>query len=195
LIGIASIAQPQWGVKAGVNFNQIKLDNAPFLPEHYFRNNTGFHIGGFGEFSLNRNQTNFLHIGLQFIQRGANSANYNTSPAQETRINLYYLEAPVLISRKLFKIMYVELGPSISYKLYSREAPADDSKNLGQVFPNKVDFGLNGGLRVAIYQQISIWSRYYQGFSQTSHFPNVFFDLTPETTQKNFQIGLGYSFK
>jgi hypothetical protein len=190
---LASIAQPQWGFKAGINHNQIKLEKTPFLSNSYFRNNIGFHIGGFGDFSLNRDKKWVLHTGLQFIQRGANSSIYTSSPTQETRVDIYYLEAPILVSRKLFKIFQLELGPSISFKLHATEKPTDDSKNLDRIFINNFDFGLNGGLRVTLYNQISVWGRYYQGLSQTSYFTNVFSNTTFKNTKKNFQFGLGYT--
>jgi len=187
-----TVAQTQWGVKAGINYNEVRLENVPFLPISGLRSNIGFHIGGFGELGLSKKW--FLHMGLQFIQMGANSTNYTTNPSTKTRINLNYLEMPILISHKLVKTLRLEFGPSISYTLSAKETPADTSKNLDQIFVNDFDFGINGGLRIAVYENISVWGRYYHGFRQPSNFPNMLIDTKPESTKKNFQLGIGYSF-
>lgn len=191
VICFAANAQPQWGLRAGINFNEITLEDAPALPLSYFRKNVGIHIGGFGEFGLGKSL--FVHAGLQYIQKGANSYDYDTSPSTETRINLHYLEAPVLISYKLFKIINLEAGPSFGYQLSATETPADDSKDLDQIFENDFDFGLNGGLRVSVYKNLAVWGRYYYGLTQPATFSYAP-TSSYKSTIKNLQLGLGYLF-
>lgn len=191
VICFAVNAQPKWGLRTGMNFNEITLEDAPALPLSYFRKNVGFHVGGFGEFSLVKNL--YAHVELQYIQKGANSSDYDTTPSTDTRINLHYVEAPVLISYKIFKIINLEAGPSISCLLSATETPADSSKDLDQIFSNDFDFGLNGGIRIAVYKNVALWGRYYYGLTRPatfSYLPTTSYD----SKIKNFQVGLGYLF-
>lgn len=192
IISSTVLAQTQWGLRAGMNFNDIRLDNAPFLPNSYFRNNISFHIGTFVEFSLNKKLA--IHSGLQFIQKGANSSNYNNNPATETRINLNYLEAPLLISFRMTKVIILEAGPSIGYKLSVNETPVDYSKILNESFDQKFDFGLNAGLRVALSKKVLLWGRYFYGLSEVNNFSGISLDPKPTSKNRNFQLGLGYIF-
>lgn len=191
VICFAANAQPQWGLRAGMNFNEIDIGDTPSISVGYFRKNVGFHVGGFGEFGLIKNLS--AHVGLQYIQKGANSSDYDTRPSTNTRINLHYIEAPVLISYKIFKIINLEAGPSISCLLSATETPADSSKDLDQIFSNDFDFGLNGGMRIAVYKNVALWARYYYGLTRPatfSYLPTTSYD----SKIKNLQVGLGYLF-
>ncbi|MBX2897751.1 MAG: PorT family protein [Cyclobacteriaceae bacterium] len=190
LASLAAEAQTHWGIRGGANLNSIHLEYAPFLPNRYFENNYAFHLGGFVETNINKKGA--LHTGFQFIQMRVNSRNFNNNPATSTRINLNLIEAPVLLVMGLSnRLLSIEIGPSFLYRLSASENPNDLSKNLDQIFSNKLEAGMNGGIRFLAANRIAIWSRYYHGFKQASNFP-ITSSYKPQHVKTNFQVGLGY---
>ncbi|MBX2915033.1 MAG: PorT family protein [Cyclobacteriaceae bacterium] len=190
LAGLAAGAQTRWGIRGGANLNSINLEYAPFLTNRYFENNYAFHLGGFAETTINKKGA--LHTGFQLIQMRVNSRNFNNTPATSTRINLNFIEAPVLLVMGLSnRLLSIEIGPSFLYRLSASENPNDMSKNLDQIFSNKLEAGMNGGIRFLAANKIVIWSRYYHGFKQTSNFP-ITSTYKPQNIKTNFQVGLGY---
>ena len=91
-----SYSQVPIGIKAGLNINDILIENAPFFPVNLFRPNIGFHVGLISKFSL-MNPLSF-NPELIFIQRGANSSKTEGGIKVDYRINLNYLELPLLLS-------------------------------------------------------------------------------------------------
>jgi hypothetical protein len=175
-------AQPVFGVKCGVNLNDVVVENAPFLPIHLYERNVGFNIGVFTQFNLIEKLA--LNTELQFIQKGANS--------DDIRINLNYLELPLLVSFTPIKMLSVEAGPGISY-LISANAQ-HGTPNASDVFDKPFDFGLTAGIKIHATDKISIVCKYYYGLSSVRDFVNIYIDTTPTSANRNWQFGMSYSF-
>lgn len=176
-----SYSQPVFGVKGGINLNEIVIENAPFLPILTYENNVGFHIGIFSQFTLIEQLA--IRPELQFIQKGANS--------DDSRINLNYLELPLLVSFAFIKMFRVEAGPSVSY-LLSANALTDGTPDGSEVFDKPLDFGFTGGIRINFNNKISMVGRYYYGLSPNRSFPTTLPDFNPTSVNRNFQVGLSY---
>jgi hypothetical protein len=123
---------------------------------------------------------------LQFIQKGADSGN--------ERINLNYLELPVVFSFAPVRILSLEAGPSISY-LVSAKTSNPSARDVISPFDKPFDFGLNAGVGINLTNKISITGRYYYGLSSVRSFPQTLPDTNPTCTNRNFQMGISYLFK
>ena len=155
-----SRGQTLFGLKAGLNRNEIVVENAPFLPLLLYRPNIGFHAGMFAilpssKFSFNPE--------LLFVQRGANSHIYlqgSLQPATDSRINLNYIELPLLFSLFRHKAISFETGPNVSMRLSAKEISDNGKTNVSNRFNKLFDFGINLGITVNIGSGISMVARY-----------------------------------
>jgi len=177
--------QPVFGIRGGINLNDIVMDGAPALPKHLYENNIGFHISVLSQFSLFKQLS--ICPELQFIQKGANSG--------DNRINLNYLELPIIISFAPLKILSVEAGPSMAYLLSAKESPNDGTPDVSDVFDQPFDFGLTGGIKINATDKISIICRYYHGLNTIRSFPLTSPATNQTSVNQNFQFGMSYSFK
>src|SRR6478736_5935191 len=92
VISTYSYGQFAFGLKGGININQLSVSNSS--GGNPYSTNMAFHFGLFGQLKL-KEKLIFIPE-LQFTQRGA-----NLQP--DLRINLNYIELPVLISYRVIK--------------------------------------------------------------------------------------------
>jgi hypothetical protein len=181
---LSSCHSQHFGVKGGINLNKISFEGAPSQPVQLYQNNVGFHVGVFSRYTLVERLT--ISPELQFIQKGADSGN--------ERINLNYLELPVVFSFAPLRVLSLEAGPSISY-LVSAKTSNPSARDVISPFDKPFDFGLNAGVRINLTNKISITGRYYYGLSSVRSFPQTLPDTNPTCTNRNFQMGISYLFK
>lgn len=143
--------QLSWGAKAGVNFNKIVYADLPENFEDESSVSVGYHFGVWGDVTISNKFS--LIFELLFSQRGEKMPDY--------RINLNYLEVPIIVSYSPVKKLAIEAGPDVAFKL-SAMAKGDDTKNKLDLY-NAVDFGLTAGARFNITERIDIVGRYYYG--------------------------------
>jgi hypothetical protein len=172
-------SQPVFTLKGGININDIIVESAPFLPTRLYEKSIGFHVGVISQFSLLKKLV--ISPELQFIQKGASS--------EETKVNLNYLELPLMISFTPIRILSIEMGPSASYLL------STNKNDLSEAFNEPFDFGLTSGVKINLSNKFSILGRYYYGFSSVRSFPTTSPDFNPSAKNKNFQFSLCYSLK
>jgi hypothetical protein len=123
---------------AGFNACQLHGDNA-----------VGFHKFGFnGGVMVNArlNKKTSIDIGFVFTQKGARK-NQNAEKGDYSffRVNLNYIELPLLLNYKVNPTYFITLGPSIAYLINYQE---DTEKgNWNGVYPfNTLEYGVNVGL-------------------------------------------------
>jgi hypothetical protein len=186
-ISTAAFGQVSFGVKGGLNFNDISLKDRPAELRDDANMALGFHLGVYSRISISEK---FAFIPeLQFVQRGAKSGG--------TRINLNYIELPLLISYAPIKILAIEAGPDFSYKISARARANGNSANLNDIYKNDFDLGLVSGVRVPL-GKLSIIARYYVGLVSLSdvHYAT---QNGQQTTTKEYarsvQIGVAYRLK
>jgi Outer membrane protein beta-barrel domain len=179
----ASIGQVSFGVKGGINVNEIASKEIPTSFAYLFETEAsiGFHFGLFTKLKLGKKFD--LIPELQFSQRGYKIVSGGT----KSNLNIGYLELPILLSYSI-KFLSIEIGPNISYRITST---VDAYKDF--------DFGLNGGIRVKLTDNFFASSRYYYGISAISEFEfrDVNNQFLGKVTEHNrtIQIGIGYIIK
>jgi Outer membrane protein beta-barrel domain len=192
-----SYSQTHFGIKGGINYNDIVIENAPFLPISLYRPNIGFHVGLFTRIRIAS-----LHVNpeLLFVQRGCNSSTFLFGAMQpgafqaatDTRINLNYIELPLLVTLFRFKLISLEAGPNTSVKLSAKEISDNGKKDVSDRFNKPFDFGISGGVKAIIGQKISIAGRYYHGLGTVLQFPLVAPNTYPTSSSRNIQFSLHY---
>jgi len=187
-----SFSQTLFGIKGGVNYNDIVIENAPFLPISLYRPNIGFHVGVFTRIRI---VNLYVNPELLFVQRGCNSSSFifgAIQPATDTRINLNYIELPLLVTLFRFKLISLEAGPNTSVKLSAKEISDNGRKDVSDRFNKPFDFGISGGIKAIIGQKISIAGRYYHGLGTVLQFPLVAPNTYPTSSSRNIQFSLHY---
>ena len=184
-----SLAQPAFGVKGGMNINNVTTTDLPdFISSVETMSTVSYHLGLYVQFELNEKFS--IKPEMQFTQRG-----YATEYADKVRTNINYLEVPVLVVYTPIKLVSVELGPNISFKISSKTKP----DGLGEISYEAIDFGLSAGLKFNITDKVSLVGRYYHGFTSigTIYFiSNPSGDVEqPKTFNRSFQVGIGYKIK
>ena len=161
------------GLKAGLNYN--KISGMP-LTEGYV---PGFHIGAFIEMGKN---TIGFQPELLFSQMGTKISNDSASDFKpEEKINLTYLQIPLLLKIKLGKTLSLHAGPQVGILM-------NKSKNVlenGEEAFKSGDFAMDFGAQLT-FGIIRVYGRYCIGLSDIS-------DLENQDSWKNqvLQLGLG----
>jgi len=136
----AQTKQSVFSFKPVIGFNacQIHGDNA-----------SGYHkFGGNGGIMINSrlNKKTSIDLGFIFTQKGARK-NQNVEKGDYSffRVNLNYIELPLLLNYKVNPIYFITLGPSMGYLINYQE---DTEKgNWNGVYPfNTFEYGVNFGL-------------------------------------------------
>jgi hypothetical protein len=140
ICSFALLGQISFGVKGGINFNNIETGEF----SNNFGTAIGFHMGAYGKLKLTKNLS--LIPELQFSQRG-------TKIGSES-LNVNYIELPILFSYSIKNLLSVDLGVNPSYKA---------SKSL--LVDKDFDFGAIGGLEFQLTERFTAIGRYYYGLS------------------------------
>ncbi|MFM8834631.1 MAG: porin family protein [Cytophagales bacterium] len=181
LICASAIAQVSFGVKGGVNFNEMVYTPVPKGFSIDNNSGIGFHLGFYSSLKIGQN---FLFIPeLQLSQRGVSVS----SGGSTSNFNIHYLELPLLFSYRLKKLG-LDIGPNISFRISSKV-------DVYEGF----DFGLNGGLRFDLTERFFLTGRYYYGLTDIStiEFRDPFNNLLTRTGERSrsVQFGIGYKIK
>ena len=182
-------AQISFGVKAGVNFNSISASSS--IGGYGYKSNVAFHVGVFGQLRLK--EKFFLIPELQFNQRGAL---INNPPSSDVRINLNYIDLPVLFSYQPVKQVNIDLGPNISFRTSATATDGNTTNNVDKLYGKDIEFGISTGLRFNLSDKIAIIGRYYYGITTVDEITYVDANNTNKTTvtfaSRTLQFGLSY---
>lgn len=191
LPSLHSYSQVSYWIKGGMNVNDFRLRNAPPELAELYHATVGFHLGLFGQLNLTEEVS--LHPGLQFTQRGVRTD--DTYSGNRVRINLNYIELPVLISYYPKENFAIDFGPSFAYKISAVAKSDGSSNNIDDYYNKNFDFGISAGLRFHLSDNVLLIGNYYHGLIKidelifNSNSPNVPF------YNRTFQIGAGYRLK
>lgn len=153
----------KYGVRGGYNISNLDFDDA-YSIENKHRNSLYF--GAFATISLSK--TTSLMPEFQFSAEGAN----------DEKLNLDYLQAPVLVRFRLSEKVHVGAGPQVGLKIHKFE---DGIRNFAYSGVAAVEYKIN----LMLFADI----RYTYGFS------NIFDDhLGVSAKNRNIQLGVGYKF-
>lgn len=193
-LSLHTYGQFSFGLKGGLNINNIGVKDLPSGQENNYKMNLGFHLGFFGQILITDKLS--LIPEFQFTLRGASSEDISTN--SDIRTNLNYLELPILLSYSLIEKIGIDLGPSFAYKISSVAKGENFSNNIDDLYDKNVDFGISTGVRFNVTDKIVLIGRYYYGIAKVNEF--TFADVNNNQTTVSYynriiQLGIGYRLK
>jgi len=170
------------GIYSGLSFNKTKLpdsfSNRPKL-------STGYLIGVYTNIRISEKFS--LKPNIHFIQKG--------SSFDSVRLNLNYLELPVLFSYSITKTIDIEIGPSLGYKISATSVKDGKKDEIHGVYDN-IDYGMNLGVAFRLYKKFSLFGQYYYGIRSihTASFivPNTNSPVELKIYNRNLLLGIRY---
>jgi hypothetical protein len=179
--------QFSFGVKAGANLNTLTASSSV---GDIYKSNVAFHFGVFGQLRIKEKFS--IIPELQLNQRGAV---LSSSQSPDIRINLNYIDLPILFSYQPIKKISVDLGPDISFKTSATASDGKTTSNVDNLYANNIDFGVSTGLRFNISAKVAIIGRYYYGLSSVDEI--TYLDVNANRTiikfvNRTLQFGLSY---
>lgn len=171
-VATTSFAQTTFGVKAGLNISNIKVDGDGASAS--FDSKAGLAIGGFAKFNLSDEFA--LQPELLFSQHGAKIG--------DAKFNLNYISVPVM-AKYYFSGFNIQAGPQLGL-LMSAKADDEDVKDSMK----GMDFGINIGAGYDFEMGLGIDARYNVGLSNIAEDT----DDDSKMLNKGFQFTLSYAF-
>jgi hypothetical protein len=167
------------GIKGGANIN--KLSGQPFSDKYTF----GYHIGGFIELGIGNKLYIQPEVLFSQVKQDTSSqfrVTYNSilgSP--QSKIQLNYINIPVLLGYKVSDILTIQAGPQYSILMSKNESLLQNGKN-----PLKSgDFSVLAGLQLQALK-FRIYGRYALGLSNLNDI-----DKADIWKSQSIQIGIG----
>ena len=187
-----------FGVKAGVNLANVGGD-----VDEDTDMKLGMHIGGFAEFMLSEKFA--IQPELLFSMKGYKSeyseAEMGVSVNYENKVNLNYIDIPIMAKYYIVEGFDVHAGPQIGFLMSAKGKSKASATVMGQHyseeteedlkdFMNTIDFGLGFGVGYKLDMGVFFNARYNLGLS------NIFdVDTDDFSVQNNvIQISAGYAF-
>jgi len=164
----------KFGAKAGLNFAFITGDNSEDLDP-----NTDFHFGLLAEIPLSEKFS--FQPELIYSGQGA-----ELNIASEGRINLNYLNLPLIGKYYVTKQLSLEAGPQIGYLLSTKGGTLDYKDLL-----KPIDYGVNFGFGYKLDNGLNFSARYNLGLSNINDVDG----FTDKNRNGVFQLSVGYFFK
>lgn len=172
--GFANAQQTKFGVKAGLNianFSGDVEDNS---------SKVGLAFGGFVEIKVSDKFA--IQPEVLFSAQGAKSS------SEDGKLNLSYLNIPIMAKFYVAEKFNLEAGPQLGF-LVSAKTKYDGNSEDVKKYYNSTDFGLNLGAGYDVSKNIAIGVRYSAGLS------NIVKDSGDDKVRNsNIAISLGYKF-
>lgn len=226
----------KWGVKGGLNYSNLRGIETTMTSDDgesikfSSKGQVGFYIGGFAEYQISDKlaiQPELLIStqggGREFKTSGTEYGDYY-AVSVENKLNLTYLQIPVMLKYQVIDRLNIEFGPQIGFALSGKEKISIFSQDGSDVesgsfefsifkdeehiidgetiqtkgMGKRLDFGLNIGASYDITDNLFVQGRYNFGLASInkSHSINLFGGQIKNNELKNsvFQLGVGYKF-
>jgi hypothetical protein len=157
-------AQFSVGVKGGLNISDVVINNVinPDM-ESGFDLKAGLHAGIFAIAEVGTRTS--LSAELQYSNKGVKAI---------TAINLHYVALPLLVRYSFTERLTAEAGPELAYLVAARSKYG----NIGNIWNNKIDLGLDLGLQYNLFSKMILGLRFNAGIS------SVIEDTAPPSPQQ-----------
>jgi opacity protein-like surface antigen len=186
--GFANAQETKFGVKGGLNVANISGD----IEDNSSK--VGFHVGGFVEIKVSDKFS--VQPELLFSTQGS-QAEYSedfggTVVSINEKINLSYLNIPVMAKYYVAEGFSLEAGPQIGFLTsakYKLEAEGQEEEEDAKDDFESIDFGVNFGAGYDFTENLSAGLRYNVGLS------NIAKDSGNDKISNSvFSVSLGYKF-
>ena len=179
------------GAKGGVNFSSFAGDGFDAFDDPEGR--TSFHIGAFAEIPLSER----FSIQPEVLYSGQGFDLVSREGADDTEVQLDYINVPVMAKVYLIEGLYAEAGPQIGFNVKNEIDSDPDDAGSGEIAINEdaindIDFSVGVGAGYRFNNGLFLNARY--NFGLTDVFNNE--DLLIDSDAKNsvFAVSAGYSF-
>ena len=179
------------GAKGGVNFSSFSGDGFDAFDDPEGR--TSFHIGAFAEIPLSER----FSIQPEVLYSGQGFDLVSREGADDTEVQLDYINVPVMAKVYLIEGLYAEAGPQIGFNVKNEIDSDPDDAGSGEIAINEdvindIDFSVGVGAGYRFNNGLFLNARY--NFGLTDVFNNE--DLLIDSDAKNsvFAVSAGYSF-
>ncbi len=166
-------AQVQPGIKAGVNIYSLVGDDVDV------NSTVGLHFGGLAH--IHMSEVLALQPELVFSMQGAKAADND-----DARLNLNYLNIPVLLQYMFGDGFRVQAGPQIGFLLSAKQKLDDTSVDVKDGFKS-IDFSIPVGISYKRASGFGVDLRYAFGVSNIN-------DGDDKITNGGLQFGVFYQF-
>ena len=213
--GTAS-AQVKFGAKAGLNLANIS-ESYDGYGEDYdadYKMKVGAHVGAFVEWKFTEKFA--LQPEVLFSMQGAKYESSESdgdgfSSEYESKVNLNYINVPIMVKFYPIEKLFVEAGPQVGF-LISAKSKDESTVTIGDVTTSEsetvdvkdnfksIDFGVNVGVGYEFTEMIFANLRYNIGLSDISEsddeFEDVDFGLAGDVFKtRNNVLSLSVGFK
>lgn len=192
-LGLNASAQATFGVKAGVNFANVKTSGSgmSITPD----SRAGVAIGAFARFNVN--ETFVIQPELLYSGKGAKIDITEDGASYKSTTKLNYLSIPVIAKLYVNSGFNLQAGPQFDFLLSAKEdyevsyagefeSGEDDIKDDIK----SLDFGLAFGLGYDFPNGFGLDARYMLGVSELANSP----EDGVKTNSKGFQFTASYAF-
>jgi hypothetical protein len=179
MTGTAMAQHVNIGVKAGANFYNVNNDNGA-----EYDTKTGFHAGLLGH----------IHLAPQLalqpeVVYSSQGAKYTLPGGAETKLNLDYINVPVLFQYMFDNGFRLQAGPQVGFLVSAKSETGSVKTDVKDNF-NTIDFGLGAGAGyVHVPSGFGVDLRYNLGLSNINENDAV------KSHNRGFQAGVFYLFK
>lgn len=182
VFGFSNAQSTKFGIKGGLNVSGITgyAEDTKSL--------IGYHIGGFAEVKVSKKiaiQPEFL-----FSTQGTTIEGFDGD--SNTKVNVNYLNIPVLAKYYITDAFTVEAGPQIGF-LLSAKIKEEDIHDLYK----STDFGFNLGCGYDFTENFSAGLRYTIGLTNVADVSDEYPSFEPSGQNfknSNFAVSLAYKF-
>ena len=164
------------GAKAGVNIASLNGDDVDDLDGR-----TSFHIGAAAEISISEKFS--VQPELLYSAQGAKES----FDGDEIKLNVDYLNIPVLAKFYVAEGFSVEAGPQVGLLLSAKAKFGDEEEDLKDDLKG-IDFGANLGLGYKLESGLNFSAKYILGLA------NISDDSDDEVKNSIIQVSVGYFF-
>ncbi len=199
--GFANAQDVKFGVKGGLNVATLTgdIENAS--------SKIGFHVGGFAEIKISEKfaiQPELLYS-TQGAKRDFSEVFDGDAISTDAKINLAYLNIPIMAKFYVADKFSLEAGPQIGF-LMSAKRDVTESATIDGIFYSEsektdvkdfmksIDFGVNFGAGYDFTENLSAGLRYNLGLSNINDVKGDDDANNSKTKNSVFSLSVGYKF-
>ena len=167
----------EFGLKAGLNIANLHIQNAS-SPDAKL----GFNAGGLAHIHLSKQFA--LQPEIMYSNQGAKETISNS----DYKVNLHYINIPVLAQLMVGDGFRIETGPQLGLLVSARQKTEGVSTDIKDSYKT-ADFGWAFGLGYITHAGVGIDARYNLGISNINNVSST------NVNNRVFQVGLFYQFR